>query len=351
VVNPDAIYKRYTYLTSVSKGLVEHFERYAETLCQRYHPKPGSLVVELGSNEGAMLRSFRARGLRVLGIDPAKDIACCATSDGIETWPVYFSEKIARDIWASGRGEAQIIIANNVLANIDDLDDVARGIKELLTPSGVFVFETSYLLDVVERALIDTIFHEHISYFAVKPLRQFFAGHGLELIDAERTSPKGGSLRCTVQRQGGPWPVSPSVSELIELEEYVGIDREAIYACLGQRLETLKEKLLTVVLRAERHNKVVAAWGAADGPNTMIHYFGLGPRLRFILDDNPQKISLFSPGWHLPVLSAKALEMQKPDVVILLAWRYADMIMRAHPGYLQRGGQWVIPLPEVKVIP
>jgi hypothetical protein len=288
-------------------------------------------------------------GMKVLGVDPAKEIANCATENGIETLPNYFTSDLAKTIRLTW-GKAKFIISNNVLANIDNLEDVVEGIKELLDADGIFSFETSYLLDVVERGLIDTIFSEHVSYFSVKPLCAFFARHGLQLIDAERTKPKGGSLRCLVQLAGGPHPVSPNVAELIELEELSGLNHLVVYRRLGWRLQNLKTQLQAIVIDANQHGQTIAAWGAADGPTTMIFYFGLGPYLRYLIDDNPQKISLFSPGWHLPVLSSKALVTSKPDMVLLLAWRYAEQIMRAHPNYLRQGGRWVIPLPEVKVL-
>jgi SAM-dependent methyltransferase len=353
VVNPDAIYKHYSYLTSFSRGLVTHFEAYADAIFNKYPFPKDALCVEIGSNEGAMLRSFRQRGMRVLGIDPAPQIAARATADGLETWPEYFSETTARRILAR-HGKAHLVVANNVLANIDDLDDIVRGIKLMLAPGGVFCFETSYLLPVVKNNLLDTIFHEHVSYFSVQPLRAFFTRHGLELVSTQHTDPKGGSLLGVVQRAGGPHRLEDSVEAMARLEEVTGLGSLPAYLALDRRLKKLKCELRIILDDAQRKGKTIAAWGAADGPTTMIYYFQLRPYLRYILDDNPCKQSTFSPGWHLPVLSpAKTLNCasMRPDYIVLLAWRYAQRITQAYPGFSKGGGKWITPLPKVEVLP
>ncbi len=205
VINPDIVYPEYRYTSSISLGLTEHFQAYADALLARAGTAPGALVVELGSNEGAMLRAFQRRGLRTLGVDPAREIAARATAAGIETLAAYFTAALAANL-RQERGAASLVIANNVFANIDDLADVVEGVRGLLAPDGLFVMETSYCLDVVEKALIDTIFHEHLTYFAAAPLAVFFGRWGMELVDVERVETKGGSLRATAQLAGGPRP-------------------------------------------------------------------------------------------------------------------------------------------------
>lgn len=349
VVNPDAIYRDYTYTSSVSLGLPEHFRQYAQDVVRYMNPMSGSLVVEIGSNEGTLLRAFRQHGLRVLGVDPARMIAQRAAAAGMETLPTYFTAELGQTIH-SQYGEAAIVVANNVLANIDDLDDLAAGVRGLLSPDGIFVFETSYCLDVVEKSLIDTVFHEHLSYFAVRPLASFFHRHGLTLIDAYRVPTKGGSLRGVVQRRDGPRPVAASVRELSAREAEAGLDRPETYQALSTTLQQRKAEILALVRDWKSQGKTIAAYGAAVGLTTMIYHFGLGEYLTFLVDDNPGKQGFFSPGLHLPVLPSESLGQRNPDFVIALAWRYIDPIIHRHRAYQAQGGRFVLPLPEVRVI-
>jgi len=349
VVSPDVIYRNYKYTTSVSLGLTEHFHGYAEEVIRRAGPPPDALVLEIGSNEGAMLRAFQKHALRVLGVDPAGEIAARATAAGVETLPKYFTGELARTIRRE-RGPAAVVIANNVLANIDDLTDVAQGIRTALAPDGVLVLETSYSLDVVEKQLVDTIFHEHLSYFSVRPLAAFCARQGLELIDAACVPTKGGSLRATVQLRGGPRSVSPSVARQICLEEQAGLHRPETWHALGHRLEGRKAELLGNLRAWQAQSRQIAAYGAAVGLTTMIYQFGLGEFLSFLVDDNPEKQGLFSPGLHLPTLPSESLYRHNPEYVVVLAWRYFEPIVRRHQAYLAQGGRFVLPLPEVRVI-
>lgn len=349
VVNPEVIYGEYTYVSSVSLELPEHFRRYADDILTLVDPPNGSLVVEIGSNEGALLNFFKNKGMRVLGIDPARNIAQKATEAGIETIPTFFNSKLANEI-KKVHGSAAIIIANNVIANIDDLSDVAEGIRSLLAPRGVFVMETSYLLDVVERNLLDTIFHEHLSYLSAKPLNTFFQHHGMELIDVQRVPTKGGSLRCIVQLAGGPYNVSSYVSDIISFESNFGIDRPEAFKALSERLENIKKQLLNLMGKFKEQRKTVACYGAAVGLTTMMYYFDLGNMVSFIVDDNPIKQNTFSPGYLIPVFSPQSIYDKKPDYVLILAWRYTKTIIKKHEAFMKQGGHFIVPLPVIKVI-
>lgn len=349
VVNPELIYVEYTYKSSVSLGLVEHFKRYAETVISKIDPPKDGLVVELGSNEGAMLRAFKEQGMRVLGVDPAREISRMATEAGVETWATYFTADVAEKI-KKERGAASLVIANNVFANIDDVEDVVKGLRSLLSPDGVFVFETSYWLDVEQKMLIDTVFHEHLTYFAVKPLVSFFRRLGMEIIDVERVETKGGSLRGYVQLAGGRRKLAASVAAQIGLEDKAGLDKPETYKVLTSELDRLKAELSAKLGEYKTKGKSVAAYGAAVGLTTMIYHFELGKYIDFIVDDNPDKQNTFSPGLHIPTLPSEALYEKKPDVVIVLAWRYVDAIKTRHQKYLSEGGHFILPLPKVEVI-
>ena len=349
VVNPELIYRQYLYETTTSLGLVEHFNKYARDILDQNNLSKDNFVIEIGSNDGTLLRSFQAQGLRVLGVDPACDIAQRATQAGTETWPEFFtvdlSEKIKQE-----KGLADIVIANNVMANIDDLDSLMKGIRNILSPEGVFIFESGYLVDSVQNLVFDNVYHEHISYLSVKPLETFFKKHGMELIRVDRTPMKGGSIRGTVQLVGGVRPIEPSVENLINMEIKEGFCQPERYEELADTIDCEKEKLLELLKKLKAEGKVVAGYGASHSVTTFLYYFGIAEYLDFMIDDNPRKFNTFSPGHHIPVLTSEAIYEKKTDYVLILAWRYADPIMRKHQKYLSQGGRFIVPLPHIKVI-
>jgi SAM-dependent methyltransferase len=349
VVSPDLLYASFPYVTSVSVGLPEHFRRFAEAVMRKHEIAQQSLVVEIGSNEGPMLRAFQERGCRVLGVEPATAIAQAASQAGVPTLAKYFTPQVAGEI-VRAHGHATVIAANNVLANIDDLSDVAQGINVLLSPDGILVMETSYWGDVVKNGLIDTVYHEHLSYFSVCPLNAFFSGQGLELIDVEWNANKGGSIRLTVQRAGGPRCVNPSVAEQMAVEQRDGIHGRDAFAACRQRLDSLTREIQDVAGSFRKSGRSLAGYGASVGTTTMIYEFHLGSSLDYLLDDNPRKHGKHSPGFHIPCVPSSQLEERKPDGVIVFAWRYFDQIQKKHPGFKKTGGRFVIPLPELKIV-
>lgn len=349
VINPDLLYRNYKYQTSISLGLVEHFGRYADAVLAAVQPTAGSLVVDVGSNDGSLLKFFKARGHRVLGVDPATAVARKATEAGVVTLPAYFTAQRAREIRIE-RGPAAILTANNVFANIDNLADFAAGVRELLAPDGVFVFETSYLLDVLANMLIETFFHEHLSYFSVKPLQAYFRHHGMELFDLQRVPTKGGSIRGFVQLAGGSRPVKPSVAEQIALEEKAGLSKPETFRAGHQRVKEIKNALHSQLAEWKKQGKVIAGYGASVGVTTLLFQFDLGRLLEFLVDDNPIRHGLFSPGHHLPVLPSEAIYSRKVDAVVVLAWAYLDPIRKKHQQFMDRGGRFIVPLPEVRVV-
>src|SRR5262249_12235161 len=284
-VDPEALFGDYIYVTSSSAVLVEHFRKYADDLLDRLGPPPGSLVVEFGSNDGSLLRFFQAQGMRVLGVDPARAIAERATQNGIETVPAFFTSGLARQIRRE-RGPAALITANNVFAHADNLADMADGIHELLASDGVFCFEVSYRIDLMDNMVFDSIYHEHLCYHSVKPLDGFFRRHGLELIDAEHVGTKGGSLRCTVQLAGGPRPVAPSVGRLIALEAQRRLDRGDTFHVFAARIDRAKQAVARAVHDLQRQGKTIAGFGASVTTTTLIYHFDLGDKLSYIVDDN-----------------------------------------------------------------
>lgn len=349
VVNPAILYGHFIYETSISLGLVEHFRQYADEVVQRIQPPSGSLVIDIGSNDGTVLGFFRERGMRVLGVEPAAAIAQKACDRGVETLAGFFSSDLARKL-RNDYGPAKIVTSNNTFANIDDLDDIMEGIRALLAPDGVFVMETGYATDLVANRLFDTIYHEHLSYFAVRPLKIFFERHDLELVDAQHIGTKGGSFRVTAQLSGGPCPVLPSVESMIQREEAAGIGRPEAYTTLATDMSQVRDRIIEQVKELKTKGKTVAGYGASVGTTTFLYYLGLKDAFDFIADDNPAKFNMFSPGMHIPVLPSQALLEKRPDYVLILAWRYADAIIKNNQAFLERGGRFIVPWPEIKII-
>jgi SAM-dependent methyltransferase len=351
VVDPELLYRDYIYNTSISLGLVQHFDRYAEAVVARAGAPPGSLVVDIGSNDGTLLRAFDARGHRVLGVDPARDVARKATDAGLETIPSFFSASLAADIRRE-RGPASIVTANNVFANVDDLDDLIDGVRRLLAPDGVFVFETGYFPDLVRQRIIDNIYQEHLSYYAVKPLVRFFPKHGMELVSVEHEPTKGGSIRGFARFAGrGDGGRGPGVlHDLVQDETAGGFDRPEKLHDFAAGVEHLRTELIALVTDLRARGRTVAGYGASVGVTTLLYYFDMGQLLSFVVDDNPVRHGLFSPGQHLPVLASGALYERKPDDILLLAWRYAEPIVSRHEAFRRGGGRFIVPLPEIRVL-
>lgn len=349
VVDPSSIYVEYLYVTKSSPGLVDHFRAYAADVVKRLGLARGASVVEIGSNDGTLLSCFKDLGMKVLGIDPAREIARAATADGIETLPEVFSLALAKRL-RSERGAADVIIANNVIANIDDLPELAQGVRELLGPNGVFVLESGYLADTVEKLVFDNIYHEHLSYHSVKPLAAFFARHGLQWFDVLHVGTKGGSIRGFVQVAGGPRPLNPAVAAMIAHEEARGFYRPETYRALCATLDRLRTTLFDVLAGLKLRGRSVAGYGASHSVTTLLHHFGIAEHLSFVVDDNPRKHNLYSPGHHLPVLPSSALLERKPDYVVILPWRFAEPIIARSQAFLTGGGRFIVPIPETRII-
>jgi SAM-dependent methyltransferase len=351
VVNPDVLFRDYIYTTSSSNALVDHFRRYAADIVARQEAKQGSLVVEIGSNDGSLLKFFKAQGLRVLGIDPARDIARKASEAGVETLPEFFTSSLATAV-RQAHGAATIVCANNVFAHADDLADIVRGIRDVLADDGVFVFEVSYLVDIVDDYLFDTIYHEHVSYHSVSTLSAFFARMGMQLIDVQRNTSKGGSIRGFAQRlPEGKRPVQSVVDELIALEQSRGFNQLPLYRDYAMQIDQRKAALVRFLDGALADGKLVAGYGASTTTTTLMWHFELTRKLAFVADDNPVKYGMYCPACHIPVVPSGELYVRRPDYVVILAWQYAPVIMKRHERFIKDGGQFLVPLPELQVFP
>ncbi|MGC4094736.1 MAG: class I SAM-dependent methyltransferase [Polyangiaceae bacterium] len=326
--------------------------RYAENAIAQFGLKPDSFVLEVGSNDGTLLKEFQARGLsKVLGIDPAHEIAAAARAAGVPTLEAFFTPELAQQVRAE-RGAADLICANNVFAHSGDLAAFARSVDTLLADEGVFVFEVSYLVDVVEKLLFDTIYHEHSSYHAVAPLARFFESMGLRLFDGERIDTHGGSLRGYVCRAGARHPNTERLAGLIRHEVELELFSPECYARFKARIQErgshLRERL--AALRAS--GKQVAGFGAPAKLTTLMHEFGLDSSvIDFIVDDSPLKQNRYTPGTRIPVVTSATLYERRPDYCVVFAWNFADSIVPKHASYTGGGGRFIVPLPELREIP
>jgi len=328
----------------------EHFAKYAADVADRFVPKDG-LVVEIGSNDGILLRSLIGRPLRILGIDPAANVAETARSAGVPTEVDFFCKEIGQRI-KKKHGEAHAVIANNVFAHIDDLDSVMLGLDSLLADNGVFVIETPYVVDFIENLEFDTVYHEHLSYHGIRALSALFDRFGFEIFDVMRQDVHGGTVRIFVRkaRTGNP-PVSPIVRELIGSETAKGIFDIKNLNAFAQNVASLKDNLCKLILELKASGKKIAGYGAPAKGNVLLNYCKLGPEhLDYLIDSTPAKQGRANPGMHIPIKPPNVINTNRPDYILLLAWNHQREILAKEAAYRQGGGKFIIPIPKVKII-
>lgn len=350
LVDPEYLYTDYIYTTNSSPGLPEHFRNYAGAVCEKLRMGQGRFLVEIGSNDGTLLRAFQEQGLRVLGVDPAREISRLATSAGQPTLNAFFTPAVAQEIRMK-HGAADLFIANNVLANVPNPREIFQGATALLKPDGVIVFETGYLRYLAEDCVFDNIYHEHIDYYSIRPLVRFFREIGLQLFDVHVSDSKGSSIRCYVQKDSGSRPVSSVVPDLIEREEFHSYGTRKPYELLGVKISGTRERLHQILEPYKSQGKKVAGFGASVGVTTVLYQFELEGIVDYLLDDNMNRQGLFSPGLGLEVRSPEILYgNNRPDVVLLLAWRYGRSIANRHASYVSKGGRFLQMLPDVEYL-
>jgi SAM-dependent methyltransferase len=350
VVDPNVLFEHYVYASGTSPAFVRHFVEYADSLWTFTGAERGSLVVDIGSNDGTLLGAFAKLGASVLGIDPAREIASTASARGIETIPQFFTAELAAELLRV-RGPATIVTANNVFAHIDDLSAGLRGVALLLAPNGLLSFEVSYLVDVIDKMLFDTIYHEHLDYHAIRPLIPFLKTNGFELLEAERVAPHGGSVRVIAQRLGAARRPGGSVVAAVAAEDALHLQDIETYRRFARRVDERGSELRNLLTELHKSGKRIAGFGAPAKATTLMYHFGIGPEtIDFILDDSPLKQGLYSPGMHIPVLPPTAIAERRPDYLLLLAWNFAGPIIEKHASYRQRGGRFIVPLPRLEVV-
>jgi len=350
VVNPEILFSDYVYVSSTSPVFVKHFENYAIDVISNYSINNQDLVVDIGSNDGTLLKFFKKFGTKVLGIDPAQNIAKLATKNGIKTIPSFFDSKVSETI-LNDYGAAKIITANNVFAHVDDLIGLTKSIKKLLHKNGVFIFEVSYLLDVYEKCLFDMTYHEHLAYHNVISLDRFFNSHGLEFIDIKKINTHGGSIRGYVKHTKGNFSRKKTIDNFIKKEKSAGLNDTSTMKNFGRMINSLGFQLKNILENIKKEGKTISGFGAPAKATTLMYHFGIGPEIiDFIVDDSPLKQGLFSPGMHIPIVSSEVLRNNPPDYLLILAWNFKDSIIEKNKSFHENGGQFIVPLPKIEVV-
>jgi SAM-dependent methyltransferase len=348
-VPPSAMFEDYLYVSSASDTLKAHLFDLSDIVVKRRKLGPKDLVIDIGCNDGTLLTGFKRHGVRTLGVDPAQNLATLTQNNGIERYVGFFNSKTAKVILEKW-GPASAITATNTFPHIPALQDFVEGIKIALAPGGAFVIEAHYLVDIVEQCAFDTIYHEHISYWALGPMMHLFEKHGMQVVDAERLPLHHGQLRVTVQRKGEVSPKA-SVQEILEGERRMGLDNVATYRRFAQKTMQLKEDLRRTLKEFRANGKKIVGYGAPAKGNTLLGFLEIGPDLiEYIADKSPLKQGRYCPGVHIPVVSPAKLLVDQPDYVVLLAWNFVDEILSQQEEYRRRGGKFIVPVPDVKII-
>jgi len=349
-VSAEHIFSDYAYFSSYSDSWVEHARVYAEKMVASLNLGRAHQVIEIASNDGYLLRHFVARGVPALGVEPAANVAEVAIRNGVPTLVKFFGRDTARDMRAEG-WEADLLIGNNVLAQVPDLNDFVEGMKILLKPRGVITLEFPHLMRLMEENQFDTIYHEHFSYFSFTTTTKVLAAHGLSVFDVEELPTHGGSLRVYARHtEDGPRPVGERVRAMRSREADAGLNRLESYASFAERVRETKRKLLNFLIAAKRDGKSVAGYGAPGKGNTLLNYCGVrSDFLDYTVDRSPHKQGKFLPGTHVPIYPPDKIKETRPDYVLILPWNLKAEIMN-QMGYIRSwGGKFVVPIPEVRI--
>lgn len=348
--SPAHIFSDYAYFSSYSDSFLAHAKAYTERMIERFGIGDDDLVIEVASNDGYLLQYFVEQDIRVLGVEPARNVAEVAVARGIPTIVQFFGVETARDLVRHGY-QADLLVGNNVLAHVPDLNDFVAGLKIVLKRGGVLTMEFPHLLNLIEQVLFDTIYHEHFSYFSFLTAERVFAAHGLTLFDVEEVPTHGGSLRIYARHDS---ETAPKVSERVhawkEKERRAGLDELSTYLTFSEKVKAAKRGLLQFLVDAKERGKSIVGYGAAAKGNTLLNYCGIGTDfIDYVVDRSPHKQGLFLPGSHIPIVAPERISETRPDYVLILPWNLKDEIIEQMAHIRGWGGQFVIPIPKVQV--
>jgi hypothetical protein len=349
-VSPEEIFTEYAYFSSYSDSWLKHAKNYTDLMAERFEIGASSFVVELASNDGYLLQYFVEKGVPVLGVEPARNIAQVAIEKGIPTRVEFFGEKMAARLASEGI-KADLIIGNNVLAQVPGLNDFVWGMKILLKARGVVTMEFPHLVRLMDENQFDTIYHEHFSYFSLLAVEKVFSAHELTIFDVDELSTHGGSLRIYARHaEDGTKPVTERIVGLRTREEAAGLDRIETYGAFSEKVKESKRKLLEFLIGAKSAGKTICGYGAPGKGNTLLNYCGIRTDfLDYTVDRNPYKQGKFTPGTHIPIFPPDRIRETRPDYLFILPWNFKDEIMGQMSYIRDWGGKFIVPIPEVKV--
>ena len=343
-------HEQYAFYSSTSRFMEHHFGEFARQVMQSgYLAKSDPFVVELGCNDGIMLKNFAKADIRHLGIEPSRNVAEVANAQGVRTLSEFFAEGVAEQIVRTD-GQTDAFVAANVMCHIPDILSVVKGIRTLLKPTGVVMFEDPYLGDVIEKISYDQIYDEHVFLFSAHSIQHLFNLHGMELIDVLPQKTHGGSMRY-VLAHAGAYPVKEAVTQLLHKELEIGLDRLSTYETFGKNVKQSRSNLVSLLRDLKSQGKRIAGYGATSKSTTILNYCGIGPELiEYISDTTPIKQGKFTPGMHIPVKPYEAFQANPPDYAVLFAWNHAEEIMAKEKAFMEAGGRWIVHVPKVQVL-
>lgn len=346
----EIMFKNYLYIPSTSMTMISHFQKLSEDILKKIRMQKKDLVVDIGSNDGALLSFFKQKSYEVLGVDPAENLAKEANARGIHTVSTYFNEETAAEIRET-YGKAKIITATNVIAHMDDLHSVMKGVETLLQTNGMFVMEAPYLIDLLDNNEFDTIYHEHLSYFSIRPLMKLFSLYDLEIIDIKKQDIHGGTVRIFVSHKESNHTVHPRVSKFISEENLKKLHARSTYDEFARRVKVIKRDLVSFLKRIKKDGRSIIGYGASAKGNVLLNYCNVSTDIiDYIVDSTPYKQGKYTPGTHIPIYSEEKLEKETPDYALLMSWNFAKEILEKNVDYRERGGQFIITIPYLKIV-
>jgi SAM-dependent methyltransferase len=352
IVNADLLFgDKYAFYTSGSPQAVIHFRKYAHEVMELFPELAKKLTVDIASNDGVLLRPLKEMGAKVLGVDPAKNVVSLARAAGIETIKDFFGKRCAANILKK-YGKAGVVLANNVLAHVDDVHDFIKGVRLLLDPQGVFIFEVQYFPNLLFKNQFDNVYHEHHSFFSLRPLIRLLEVNDMKIFDVKEVDTQGGSIRVYAEHKNGLRKAQPIIKKMVRAELAMGLRKIETYKGLQERAYHVKKELLRILTGLKRKGKKIVGYGAPAKGNTLLNFCGIGPEhLDYIIDKTYFKHGKFTPGMHIPVFPVEKIQEDgPPDYYLLLVWNYAPGILKQEEEFRKKGGKFIIPIPTPRIV-